>query len=177
MSKEIDFPKKHPNIGDFLSKIFTPMVSIGLIILTLIVIYNALIRFLPFFSDQMAWTEEIGRLLLLWIAFVGAGVITKDGKHFVIDIFLRKMGNRLRMCCSLAGDGAIIAFLIILILETIPVMVEQMGQPTSGAVEIPLGIYSLSLLVGSLIMLFYVLRKTISDFQNLILKRPINKTV
>jgi TRAP-type C4-dicarboxylate transport system permease small subunit len=55
-------------------------------------------------------------------------------------------------------------------------MVEQMGQPTSGAVEIPLGIYSLSLLVGSLIMLFYVFRKAISDFQNIILPAPRDKT-
>jgi TRAP-type transport system small permease protein len=176
MRKEIDLPKKPPNIGDFVSKIFTPMVSIGLIILTLIVIYNAMIRFLPFFSDQMAWTEEIGRLLLLWIAFVGAGVITKDGKHFVIDIFIRKMGTRLRLYCLLVGDIAMIAFLIIVILETIPVMVDQMGQPTSGAVEIPLGIYSLSLLVGSLIMIFYALRKAISDVQNLILPSKRKKT-
>jgi TRAP-type transport system small permease protein len=175
MSKEIELSKKRADIGEFVSKIFTPMVSIGLICLTLVVIYNAMVRFLPFSSDQMAWTEEIGRLLLLWIAFVGAGVITKDEKHFVIDIFTREMGTRLRKYCLLAGDGAMIVFLIIVIWETIPVVIEQMGQPTSGAVELPLGVYSLSLLVGSLIMLFYVIRKAISDFQNLFLPVPRNK--
>ncbi len=168
--------KKLENIGKKLDQIFSPMVSVGLICLTLVVIYNAMVRFLPISPNQMAWTEEIGRLLLLWIAFVGAGVITKDEKHFVIDIFTAKMGTRLRLYCLVAGDFLIISFLILLVWETIPVVVGQMGQMTSGAVELPLGIFSLSLLVGSLIMLFFVISKAISNFRNLLIETPRDET-
>jgi TRAP-type C4-dicarboxylate transport system permease small subunit len=164
------------SLGKMVGIIFTPMVSMGLIGLALVVIYNAMVRFLPISPNQMAWTEEIGRLLLLWIAFVGAGLITRDEKHFVIDIFTKKMGNRLRSFCRAAGDILMISFLVLLIWETVPVVLDQMGQMTSGAVELPLGIFSLSLLVGSLIMLFYVVTKSILDFRSLGTEMTANKS-
>ena len=148
-----------------LYNILKPFLSIGLVALTLVVIYNALLRFLPFASSQMAWTEEIGRLLLLWIAFVGAGVITREERHFVIDLFTHRMGPRLRLFWQIFCDLLMIAFLIILGRETVPVVIDQMEQVSSGAVEIPLGIFSLSLLVGVLIMIFYVIRNSVNHFR------------
>lgn len=149
------------------SKFLESAISLILILLTLVVIYNAMARFLPIDPTQMAWTEEIGRLLLLWLGFVGAGLITREEKHFVIDLFTRRMGGRTRLLWQLLGDVLTIAFLAILIRETIPVVIDQMGQITSGAVEMPLGFFSLSLLVGIFIMIFYVIKNLTRHFRNL----------
>jgi TRAP-type C4-dicarboxylate transport system permease small subunit len=149
------------------SKFLESATSLILILLTLVVIYNAMARFLPIDPTQMAWTEEIGRLLLLWLGFVGAGLITREEKHFVIDLFTRQMGGRTRLLWQLLGDVLTIAFLAILIRETIPVVIDQMGQITSGAVEMPLGFFSLSLLVGIFIMIFYVIKNLARHFRNL----------
>lgn len=146
-------------------KILESATSIFLILLTLVVIYNAMVRFLPIDPTQMAWTEEIGRLLLLWLGFVGAGLITREEKHFVIDVFTRRMGGRFLLYCQIVCGFLIIGFLVALIKETIPVVIDQMSQMTSGAVEIPLGIFSLSLLVGILIMLVYALKNLMGYFR------------
>ncbi len=106
------------------SKFLESATSLILILLTLVVIYNAMARFLPIDPTQMAWTEEIGRLLLLWLGFVGAGLITREEKHFVIDLFTRRMGGRTRLLWQLLGDVLTIAFLAILIRETIPVVID-----------------------------------------------------
>jgi len=157
--------EKPKNIEATFNKILNSSVSVGMICLTLVVIYNALLRFLPIASSQMAWTEEIGRLLVLWLAFVGAGVITREEKHFVIDLVIDAMGPRLRLFCKIFCDLLMIAFLIILGWETVPVVIDQMGQVSSGGVEMPLGIFSLSLLVGILIMIFYVIRNSVNHFR------------
>lgn len=159
--------KKFSNIEAAFSKALESATSLILICLTLVVIYNAMVRFLPIDPTQMAWTEEIGRLLFLWLGFVGAGLITREEKHFVIDVFTRRMGARTRLFWQLLCDFLTIAFLAILIRETIPVVIDQMGQVTSGAVEIPLGFFPLSLLVGIFIMLFYVIKNLIRHLRNL----------
>jgi TRAP-type C4-dicarboxylate transport system permease small subunit len=158
--------KKFSSLESGFSKFLESATSLILILLTLVVTYNAMVRFLPIDPTQMAWTEEIGRLLLLWLGFVGAGLITREEKHFVIDLFTSRMGGRTRLLWQLLGDLLTIAFLAILIRETIPVVIDQMGQITSGAVEIPLGFFSLSLLVGILIMIFYVIKNLGRHFRN-----------
>ena len=146
-------------------RILESVTSIFLILLALVVIYNAMVRFLPIDPTQMAWTEEIGRLLLLWLGFVGAGLITREEKHFVIDVFTRQMGGRFLSYCQVFNGFLIIGFLIVLIRETIPVVFDQMTQMTSGAVEIPLGIFSLSLLAGIAVMLIYSIKNLSISFR------------
>ncbi len=164
-SEEKSPPKFMTRVDATFCRILESATSIFLILLTLVVIYNAMVRFLPIDPTQMAWTEEIGRLLLLWLGFVGAGLITREEKHFVIDVFTRHMGGRFLFYSKIISGCLIIGFLVVLIKETIPVVADQMSQMTSGAVEIPLGIFSLSLLVGILIMLGYALNNLISYFR------------
>ncbi len=160
-------PKKFSGAEAGFSKFLESATSMILILLTLVVIYNAMVRFLPIDPTQMAWTEEIGRLLLLWLGFVGAGLITREEKHFVIDLFTGRMRRRTRLLWQLFGDAVSFIFLAVLIRETIPVVVDQMDQITSGAVEMPLGLFSLSLLAGSGIMVFYLVRNFGRHLRNL----------
>lgn len=151
----------------YLHRVLNSFIALGLIGLALVVIYNALLRFLPFASSQMAWTEEIGRLLLLWVAFVGAGAITREEKHFVIDLFIHQMGPRVRFFWQVFCDLLMIGFLILLAWETVPIVLDQMDQLSSGAVGLPLGIFPLSLLVGTFIMIFYVFRNAAQHLRTL----------
>lgn len=157
--------KKFSSVEATFSKILASAISISLICLALVIIYNAMVRFLPIDPTQMAWTEEIGRLLLLWLGFVGAGFITREEKHFVIDVFTKRMRARVLLFWRLFSDILINAFLIILVWETIPIIIDQMDQIASGAVEIPLGLFSLSLLAGIIIMLFYAIMNSIEHFR------------
>ena len=36
---------------------------------------------------QIDWSEPFVRLLILWITFLGASLLTRDGKHIQIDLF------------------------------------------------------------------------------------------
>jgi TRAP-type C4-dicarboxylate transport system permease small subunit len=48
-------------------------------------------------NDWMAhivWSEPFARLLVLWLAFIGASLVTGDGKHIKIDLFASVMPTR-----------------------------------------------------------------------------------
>jgi len=155
---------------DKLGRILDAITGTGLICLAVVVFYNAMVRFLPLAPSHMAWTEDIGRLLLLWVCFIGASVATRDDKHFEIDVFMKKMDFPLRSYFAIIGDISIIIFLIILIWETQFMVVDQMEQVMPSAIEIPLGIYSLSLLIGIFIMIYYMVGKFLRHFKDIIKK-------
>jgi TRAP-type C4-dicarboxylate transport system permease small subunit len=48
-------------------------------------------------NDWMAhigWSEPFARLLVLWLAFIGASLVTGDGKHIKIDLSSSLIPNR-----------------------------------------------------------------------------------
>jgi len=54
----------------------------------------AVIVFLQFFTryvlnDSLAWTEEIARYVLIWVAFFGAISVSRKGTHIFLEFFYR----------------------------------------------------------------------------------------
>lgn len=54
----------------------------------------ASIVFLQFFTryvlnDSLAWTEEIARYVLIWVAFAGAISVSRRGTHIFLEFFYR----------------------------------------------------------------------------------------
>jgi TRAP-type C4-dicarboxylate transport system permease small subunit len=43
---------------------------------------------------HMVWSEPFARLLVLWLTFLGASLMTKEGKHIKIDLFASVMPKR-----------------------------------------------------------------------------------
>lgn len=55
-----------------------------LVTLTLQVASRFLFRF------PLDWTEELGRVLQLWLVFLGAAVGARRAEHFVVDVFMQR---------------------------------------------------------------------------------------
>jgi len=57
---------------------------------------------------SIAWSEEFARMLVLWISFLGASLLLKEGSHIRIDLFSRLsspgiIGIRNRIIAAFAG--------------------------------------------------------------------------
>lgn len=61
--------------------------------LTLVVTFQVLGRYVPFIPRPL-WTEEVSRLLLAWMVFLGAAVVLRRSEHFVIDLLPRRVEER-----------------------------------------------------------------------------------
>lgn len=53
-------------------------------------------------NHSLFWSEELGRLFLVWLTFVGASVAYRRGAHIGIEFFVERLGPRLRRCVRVA---------------------------------------------------------------------------
>ena len=61
-------------------------------------------------NDAIAWAEELSRFCMIWMAFLGAAVLTLDRDHVRLDILADRLPQRLGIGLEHAIDLAAIAF-------------------------------------------------------------------
>lgn len=68
-----------------------------------------------FLDDPPIWTEEIARLVMVWLTFVSAGVVASKGSHIAITAVADRLGGRvsrlLERFAELITLGAAVALL------------------------------------------------------------------
>ncbi len=58
-----------------------------------------------FFDSGLGWADEALRLMLLWLALLGALAATRDDRHIRIDVLSRFVPGRLRDIVAAALDA------------------------------------------------------------------------
>lgn len=53
--------------------------------------------------------EELSRMFLVWIVFLGAVVATRDGTHLRVDSFVERLPPRARVACTVASELVVLA--------------------------------------------------------------------
>lgn len=98
------------------------------------------------------WTEEIARLLFLWVVWLGAAAAMARGGHIRFDFIVDRLPAWLRRPCEVAVHAGTGVFLIILLWYGYEV---AQSQANSSYLTFPLSIkYAyLSAVVGSGLML------------------------
>src|SRR5260370_32399818 len=104
----------------------------------------AIIVFLQFFTryirnDSLAWTEEIARYGLMWLAFIGGAVVTRKKTQIAVELLgnLMKPG-RLRTSLFALVDFVTLGFMGLLAYFSISIT-DRMQAQTRTESERPLG--------------------------------------
>src|SRR6476659_2814699 len=103
----------------------------------------AFIVFLQFFTryilnDSLAWTEEIARYGLMWLAFIGGAVVTRKKTHIAVELLgnLMKPSLLRTMLCALV-DFVTLGFLALLAWFSISIT-ERMESQTMTVFDLPM---------------------------------------
>jgi TRAP-type C4-dicarboxylate transport system permease small subunit len=89
------------------------VISALLAVLTVVVSYQVLGRYASFVPRAL-WTEEVSRLCLAWMVFLGAALAVRRSEHFVIDLIPERVQRRLAqpiqlvVLAGIAGAGFVI---------------------------------------------------------------------
>ena len=83
-------------VANGLSKGLLVAVTVLLGALTAVVSYQVIGRYVPFIPRAI-WTEEISRLCLEWLVFLGAALAIRRNEHFIIDVIPAKVAARFRV--------------------------------------------------------------------------------
>lgn len=61
-------------------------------------------------GDQASWSEELARLLMVWLALLGAALVCREENHLGLDVLVRSWPDDLQGLARLLGCFLILAF-------------------------------------------------------------------
>jgi TRAP-type C4-dicarboxylate transport system permease small subunit len=119
-----------------------------------VLILCAQVVFRYFIGTSLDWIEEVSRILLTWVTFIGAAVALKRKGHITVDYFVAFLPNTLRHYVELFTYGLIVAFSVFLGIQGVAFALLS-AHTTFPALQIPVSWQYLGLPAGCLLMVAY----------------------
>lgn len=92
--------------SSFASKLLKGLMVATMAIMSVLVFINVVLRY--GFNSNIGTSEELSRLLFVWLTFLGAISAFAKNAHVRVDTFLRRMPPRLRHVVLIASDLAML---------------------------------------------------------------------
>lgn len=99
-------------------------------------------------NASMIWAEELTQYQMIWIAYLGAGLALREGRHVAVDLLDQALGLRWQRVLRTGMGIVILAFLVALaVLGTR--MAQFAWDQETPALQISAGIPYLAIPVGA----------------------------
>jgi TRAP-type C4-dicarboxylate transport system permease small subunit len=118
-----------------------------------IVFANVVLRFLT--DQSILWVEEVSRFLMIWLTFVGSGLVLRYGAHIGIDTLQEKFPQHAPAVRATIFIGLLVFFATMVWLG-IRYARLTWGQ-TTPVLQIPYGAVYLAMPVGFALMIVHLL--------------------
>jgi TRAP-type transport system small permease protein len=107
--------------------------AVGLFVATLVLVNVQIVcRFI--LSISVPWTEEISRLLFVWLAYIGAAIGLREGTMIVIDTLPQMLGRRGKAWLEVPVRIVSIAVILFMFAASIP-LVRSVWSTTLPTVD------------------------------------------
>ena len=124
-----------------------------LALMSALVFANVVLRYTT--GDSIVWAEELSRYLMIWLTFLGAGLVLRYGGHLAVDnlqdLLPAPAGRWLRALIVLCVAG----FAVCMIWIGTDYTLRTWAQ-TTPVMELPFGLIYSALPVGFLFLLFHL---------------------
>lgn len=139
--------------SDALYKGAVAICASALAAMVLVVAFQILGRYLPFLSRAL-WTEEIARMCLIWLVFIGAAVGVRTSEHFLIDLIPSSISDRAQRIITTLGLALVAVVAVALFIGGLSFVQTGLGR-TSTTSGLSL-VYSFTApLVASVLMIVF----------------------
>jgi TRAP-type C4-dicarboxylate transport system permease small subunit len=117
-------------------------------VMTTLVFVNVVARYM--FNFSIIWAEEVSQYLMIWIAYLGAGLALREGRHVALEMLHDRLPVRLGRKVRLVVGGLVLVFLGAVTVLGFQFAVFVWNQETP-VLNISLGIPSLAIPIGTLL--------------------------
>lgn len=119
----------------FLNSIDEIIAKIELIILMLLLSLMVIIGFAQvvlrnIFETGIPWADPMLRYTVLWLAFIGASVATRENRHINIDVLTRLLSPKLKKIASILTNLFALSVCLILLKSSIDFIKIEMEFPS-----------------------------------------------
>lgn len=131
--------------------------SVGIFLMLAMLVSSALQVFVRYlFSDNvdMPWTEEFGRLAMIWAAFWGAGALQRGDDHIRMSAVYDLLPSGIQKAVRLFGD-------IVVLLVMVPIVwlgwenARGLDVMSSISLGVPLSIFAYPVPIGGALMMVH----------------------
>ena len=134
-----------------------------LLAMACIVFANVVLRYTT--GDSIVWAEEVARHLMIWVTFLGAGLVLRFGGHVAIDNLHQAVSTRsARWLRTVVAVGIGVFCLVMTYFSVLYVWATRFQ--TTAATDIPISFIYLAMPMGFLLMfvhLLFIVRGYIAD--------------
>lgn len=130
------------------------IVFIMMAVMATLVFTNVITRYI--FNFSIIWAEEVSQYLMVWIAYLGAGLALRQGRHVAIEMFQDRLRAPLARALRAAIAGMILVFLAVLAVLGFQFVAFAWIQETP-VLNISLGIPYLAVPIGAMLFVLHLL--------------------
>ncbi len=125
-----------------------------LLAMACIVFANVVLRYTT--GDSIVWGEEVARHMMIWVTFLGAGLVLRFGGHVAIDNLHRSVGTRTaQILRAVVAVGLGIFFIVMTVASSQYVYATRFQ--TTAATDISISYIYSAMPVGFALMFFHLL--------------------
>jgi len=124
------------------------VIFIMMAVMATLVFVNVICRYV--FNFSIIWAEEVSQYLMIWIAYLGAGLALREGRHVALEMLHDRLPAPLSRIVRIVVGGALLALLGTVTVLGLQFAIFVWNQETP-VLNISLGIPSLAIPIGSLL--------------------------
>ncbi|QJT08739.1 TRAP transporter small permease [Oceanidesulfovibrio marinus] len=134
-----------------------------------IIFYQVITRYVFNFSPD--WSEELARMLFVWVVFLGSALIMGEEGHLAVQILPRKFegtafGDFLQICINVCSY----IFIGLLIVQGTK-MTRTMSFQTSPGLGLSMSFVYFVMPLSGLLMLLYLIKDSIRIYRCIVTRR------
>ena len=122
--------------------------------MAILVFANVVMRYV--FNQSIFWVEEFTQIQMIWVAYLGAGLALREGRHVAVDMLQDVLPAPLRKAVRWIIALAMALFLLTLLVLGVQIAEFTWSQETP-AMGLPAGLPYLGIPLGAAAMLLHLL--------------------
>jgi len=128
------------------------------VFITLSVCMEVLLRY--GFNRPISWVVEVSEYALLWITFLGASWVLRNGGHVRVDIMLQYLSpSALRICGLVSSASGVLTSLVLIVFgANVTLTAITRGSFRQTGIDIPTWIVVVVIPVGGVLLFLRFLR-------------------
>ena len=131
-------------------------------ILTVIILLQVIARILNF---TLIGTDELSRLLIVWLTFLGTSLAFHEDMHLSVQYFVNKLDDKKKRFVNLLVNGLLIMFFLIIAFYGVKFSIATMNYVLSS-LQLPMSIFYLALPVGALFSIYFLIISTKNIYES-----------
>jgi len=138
----------------------TAFLMIAMVVLTLLQVTSRYALQSPY-----PWTEELARIVLIYLTFFGSIVAFRRREHLKIDILLHVLPQKSRRWLRVLVDGASMLVLGVVVWQGAPLL-HKFWPMLSAALNWPTTVFYFPVVFGCLVMLIYTVQDLVAAIRD-----------